>query len=245
MKVLWLASWYPSKIFPYDGDFIQRHAAAAALYNEVEVIHVVKDADGLITHNIKETVTTNGGLTERIIYYKPVKTRVTIVNRFLSSLKYKKIYRNAVDSYVQKNGKPALVHVHIAMKAGLVALWIKRKYKLAYILSEQWGGYLDGAKPHISDYNKVYQVYWKQIFREAVSSTYVSAVLEQQAIKLFRVEHTQVIPNVVNTEIFHPVTREHRSKTRFIHISTMTWQKNPEAILHAVQQLKKTMPVEL
>jgi glycosyltransferase involved in cell wall biosynthesis len=245
MKVLWLASWYPSKLFPYDGDFIQRHAAATALFNEIEVIHVVKDADGSITKDVQETVITNSGLTERIIYYKPMKTSVSIIDRFLSSLKFKKIYRAAVKKYMQENGKPAFVHVHIAMKAGLVALWLKRKYKVPYILSEQWGGYLDGAKPNINEYNSVYRYYWKQIFKEAMASTYVSKVLEEQGKKLFNVEHTHVIPNVVNTDIFYPGQKVNNEITRFIHISTMTWQKNPEAILAALHELKRTTPFEM
>ena len=36
--ILWLPSWYPNKSEPYSGDFIQRHAKAAALYDPVTVI---------------------------------------------------------------------------------------------------------------------------------------------------------------------------------------------------------------
>ncbi|MEO6540523.1 MAG: glycosyltransferase [Ferruginibacter sp.] len=245
MKVLWLASWYPSELFRYDGDFIQRHAAATALFNEVEVIHVVKDTDGLITNDVKEIVTTKGGLTERIIYYKPLKTTISIVDRFLSSLKFKKIYRAAVKNHMLQNGKPAFVHVHIAMKSGLVALWLKRKYKVPYILSEQWGGYLDGAKPNIKDYNAVYQLYWKQIFKEATACTFVSVVLEQQIKKDFQVGNTYVIRNVVNTDIFYPGLKVPDETLRLIHISTMTYQKNPEAILGALHKLKEATPFEM
>ncbi|MEO6253610.1 MAG: glycosyltransferase [Ferruginibacter sp.] len=245
MKVLWLASWYSSELFPYDGDFIQRHAAATALFNEVEVIHVVKDADGHITNDVQETVTTNGGLTERIIYYKPQKTSVSIVDRFLSSLKFKRVSRSAVKKYMLQNGKPAFVHVHIAMKAGLVALWLKRKYKIPYILSEQWGGYLDGAIPNIKEYNGVYRYYWKQIFKEAIASTFVSVVLEEQIKKLFKVENSFVIQNVVNTDIFYPEQKLPGETIRFIHISTMTYQKNPQAILGALSILKETVPFEM
>ena len=37
--VLWLPSWYPNKLSPFDGDFIQRHAKAAALYNDIAIIN--------------------------------------------------------------------------------------------------------------------------------------------------------------------------------------------------------------
>jgi len=52
MKLLWLTGWYPNKTEPYAGDFIQRHAAAVALYHEVEVIHLVRDPDGIVTKDV-------------------------------------------------------------------------------------------------------------------------------------------------------------------------------------------------
>ncbi|HQV61525.1 MAG TPA: hypothetical protein PLG08_12150, partial [Chitinophagaceae bacterium] len=45
-KILWLCSWYPAKTDPYNGDFIQRHARAAALYNDIYIIHVAGDETG-------------------------------------------------------------------------------------------------------------------------------------------------------------------------------------------------------
>ena len=44
---LWLASWYPSKIAPFEGDFIQRHARATALVQPVHVVHVCKGCEGV------------------------------------------------------------------------------------------------------------------------------------------------------------------------------------------------------
>ena len=43
MKALWLVSWYPDKISPFNGDFIKRHAEAVSLYDDVHVIYVTKD----------------------------------------------------------------------------------------------------------------------------------------------------------------------------------------------------------
>ena len=238
MKVLWLASIYPSKLFPYDGDFIQRHARATALFCEIEVLHIVKDDKGRLTDDIKEIVTTDSGLTERIIYYKPVKTSVKIFDRLLSSLKYKSISRAAVKKYITGNGKPHFLHLHVAMKAGLTALWAKRKYNIPYLLTEHWGGYLDEAVPNIKNYNFVYQHYWKKIITGASTTTFVSAYLQNFMIEKYKIGNTLVIPNVVNTVIFYPAEKQATHKIRFIHISTMVYQKNPEAILEALALLK-------
>ncbi|MBK8141573.1 MAG: hypothetical protein IPK57_11530 [Chitinophagaceae bacterium] len=68
-KILWLCSWYPAKTEPFNGDFIQRHARAAALYNDIYVIHVAGDETG---NNKKpgEEIHQSEGLTEQIIYYQ-------------------------------------------------------------------------------------------------------------------------------------------------------------------------------
>lgn len=238
MKVLWLASIYPSQLFPFDGDFIQRHARATALFCQVEVLHIVKDENGKHTDDVKEIVNTNATLTERIIYYKPVKTSIKILNRLLSSLKYKRLSRAAVKKYIADNGKPSFFHLHVAMKAGLTALWAKKKYKIPYLLTEHWGGYLEEAVPNIRNYNFVYQYYWKKIITGAMAGSFVSAYLQQFMIKKYGITNTRVIPNVVNTDIFFPAEKQNADKIRFIHISTMVYQKNPEAILQSLALLK-------
>lgn len=245
MKVLWLASIYPSVLHPYDGDFIQRHARATALFCNVEVIHIVKDAGGAITNDIKQIEKRSNQLTEKIIYYKPVQTSIKLLDRFLSSIKYKKIYRHAVAGYISTNGIPGFIHVHMAMKAGLTALWLKRKYNVPFILSEHWGGYLEEAKPNIRDYNFIYRFYWKKIITEAKCCTFVSQVFQKLMIEKYNIEKSCVIPNVVDTEIFFPAEKIHTGKTRFIHISTMIYQKNTEAILEAFALLKDIPELEL
>ena len=245
MKVLWLASIYPSKLFPYDGDFIQRHARATALFCEIEVLHIVKDEKGSLTADVKEFVSTNNRLTERIIYYKPVKTSIKILDRLLSSLKYRRISRAAVKKYIADNGKPHFFHLHVAMKAGLTALWAKRKYNIPYLLTEHWGGYLEEAVPNISNYNFVYQHYWKKIITGAIASSFVSAAFQKLMIKKYAIQNTLVIPNVVNTDIFYPAEKQTADKIRFIHISTMIYQKNSEAILQALALLKDEVQFEM
>jgi len=60
LYVLWLPSWYPNKLDPFDGDFIQRHANAASLHTKVHVIFVKADEEGKITGNLEESFTKKG-----------------------------------------------------------------------------------------------------------------------------------------------------------------------------------------
>jgi len=53
MKVLWLTSWYPNKVSPTNGDFVQRHAQATSLFCKVDIIHVEKDTNNLLDQSIE------------------------------------------------------------------------------------------------------------------------------------------------------------------------------------------------
>ena len=52
-NILWLPGWYPNILSPYDGDFIQRHARAVALFQKLTVIYIKKDEKGIVTQNKK------------------------------------------------------------------------------------------------------------------------------------------------------------------------------------------------
>ncbi len=244
MKVLWLVSWYPNRLDKFTGDFIQRHAEAVSQYAAVEVLFVKKDKT-LTTNAIEVERTVKGNLTEHIIYYNSAKTNLKIIDRVISFFNYKKYYQEAVEQYIKANGIPAYIHVHVAMKAGLIALWAKRKYNIPYLLTEHWGDYLEEAVPNIKDYNFIYRHYSKKIITGAVASTFVSVAFQKQMIKKYAVQNTHVIPNVVNTDIFYPVANLSVDKIRFIHISSMAYQKNPEAMLQALALLKSEFQFEM
>ena len=90
MKVLWLTSWYPNKLSPTNGDFVQRHAQATSLFCKVNVIHVEKDTSSVLTQSIEIKKNIEGNLTETIVLFKPNK--LPLIGKFFSLLKYKELY---------------------------------------------------------------------------------------------------------------------------------------------------------
>lgn len=236
-KILWLVSLYPNKLSPFNGDFIQRHARAVSLLREIEVIFVIKDGEGKMTKGVKEDVFQSENLTERIIYYKPLRTGIPILDKVISNTYYLWVFKKKIREYLQMNERPPFVHVHVAMKAGMLALWLKRKNKIPFILSEHWSGYLPEAAPGIESLNFIQKRYYHKIFRESVYNTTVSNYLGKAIRKRFGVDY-EVIPNVVNTDIFYPSENTNHVTTRLIHISTNTKLKNTEIILKALAMVK-------
>jgi glycosyltransferase involved in cell wall biosynthesis len=235
-KVLWLVSWYPNRLDNFDGDFIQRHARAVALYCKVHVIYVKKDGSLKPGTSEAEKFESNN-LLEEIIYYNSPGTGIKLLDKFLSYKSYKKHYTDAINKYINELGKPPVVHVHVAMKAGLAALWMKEKWNIPFIITEHWTAYHKQAFPSVYDYNPVFRKLHKKVLKEAEILLPVSKNLGQTINLFLPGTPYQVIPNVVNTAVFN-YQPSSQIKFRFIHISYMNFQKNPEGIFIAAQLLK-------
>jgi len=242
-KILWLPAWYPNKTAPFDGDFIQRHAMAVSLYHAVRVIHVVRDKDGSITKNVKTERFRNGNLEEQIVYYYSPALRIGIADKMLSTLRYSRHYQDAIKSMIREEGIPACAHVHVAGKNGLIALWLKKKFNLPFVITEHWTVYLPGAVPAFNQLGRFFSKIWKQLMKETVGLSVVSHFLGEAMRTVQTGLDYTVIPNVVDTSIFFPAAKKESTVTRFIHISGLGYQKNPEAILQALALVKKANPL--
>ncbi len=240
-KILWLVSWYPNKLSPFNGDFIKRHAEAVSLFEDVHVIYLVRDVSGSITKDVFIEKSANGGLTEEIIYYYSPSASIKMFDKFFSEKKYRKLFKGAVINYIKESGIPALCHVHVAMKAGIIACWLKKKNSIPYILSEHWTGFLPEADDKITDKPFYLQLTWKKIVTNADGFSTVSENLSVAMQKLFGLKQISIIPNVVDTSIFYPGTASN-DNIRFIHISGLTKFKNAKAIIQAFAIVQKEYP---
>jgi len=137
MNVLWITSWYPNKLAPFNGDFIKRHAEAVSLYARVHIIHIVRDEKGLVTKDRLVEEFQNGNLKETIVYYYIEARRPRFIEKILSVSKFDQISKQLVDEEMSGTDKPDLLQVYIGMKAGLAGIYAKKKYNINYIVAEQ------------------------------------------------------------------------------------------------------------
>jgi glycosyltransferase involved in cell wall biosynthesis len=234
--ILWLPSWYPNRLKPFDGDFIQRHAQAAALYSKIYVIKIVADEAGTVTNDVKTDISTQGNLTEEIIYYKKTASFFGIPAAYRAM----RLYRHGIKKCISKNGRPRFVHIHVGMRAGLWALWVKRKYGIPFVLTEHWAGFSPEARKNFKSLSLFLRNFWKRVITRATNVSSVSVYLGDLLKKQFALDHYTVIPNVVNANIFYPVNKIVSTVPRFIHVSGLDYQKNPEAILRAFAILRQS-----
>ena len=232
-KILWLCSWYPGKTEPFNGDFIQRHAQAAAICNDIHVIHVTGDITGQVKNTTTE-INEGSGLTEHIVYFKK---SATTWGRFMGHNKLLFLYKDAIRKYVKKNGKPDLVHVHIPIRAGIVGMWLKRRSGIPYVLSEHWGIYNEVADLNYTGRTRMFRQYTKKIFHHAAAFISVSRFLAEGVNRLVIKKKYEVIPNVVDTSLFFYKERSPQAIFRFIHVSNMVPLKNTGGIIQAFKLL--------
>ncbi|MBI2730577.1 MAG: glycosyltransferase [Sphingobacteriales bacterium] len=231
MKILWLVSWYPNKISPFNGDFIQRHARAVSLFHDITVIHIARDKEKKITNSVLKTKNVSDKLTEQVIYYHTTNLILPSFDRMYSFRKYQQLFKREILEYIAENGKPHLVHVHVTMNAGILAVWLKENYNIPFVVTEHWSGLLPEANDNFYTKPFWFKLIWKKIISNALSISTVSFYLKENVSKITPITNCVVIPNVVDTGIFFPeVKKSTEDQFSLIHITRMDYQKNPEAV---------------
>lgn len=222
MKVVFLARWYPHKYDPMFGLFVQRHAEAAALYNDITVIYVHPDEKAQKKYDISRTQE-NGVDTIRIYYKK--ERRLSSAWRYLRSC----------TKGLKMAGKTDLIHVHVLTRMGFFAHWQKYLNGTPYLITEHWSRYLPG-----NDFSGTLRKTWtKRIVRRAAMVTTVSDVLAQamQSHGLKNRDY-RILPNVVDTSLFKPIPH-HNEIPKIVHVSCFEDQsKNISGLLEALKVMK-------
>ena len=232
--VLWLTSWYPSRVQPSNGDFVERHARAVAPFAPIIVLLVEKDK------SLKngETIVEKKEEGEFIVYkaYYGRSSRFGPLEKLLSYIKYRQLQKRNFNSIVREYGVPRLVHVHVAMKAGLLALQLFKKNKIPYLLSEHWTGYYKASTPNFYTASPLMKRLIKRIIKNASLLITVSDDLGRTIQQNITPVKYEVIPNTVDTshfnyQAFSPMV------FRFIHASYLNYQKNPGGMIEAASIL--------
>lgn len=235
--ILWLVSWYPDEISPYNGDFIQRHALAVSRHATLRVVYVAQHGPEVEMPYSKQLVTASDELEEIRVYFEYKKTGLRVLDKIRYNWKYFKTYKKFMRLYVREYGKPDIVHVHIPMKAGRMALWLKGKLKIPYLVTEHSSAYSSEVPDAYEHRGSYYRKWVKRIFKNAEAVTTVSQKLGKKLQQLFNITDMRIIPNVANTEYFKYDPKD-PPRFRFLHASTMDHPKNVEGILSTFHLLK-------
>ena len=223
MKILFISSWFPNKLEPTNGNFVQRHAEAVALKHDVEILHTIGDFNQKETFVFDDKII--NGIRTLVVYYKNSKNPI---QNFLRRMK-------AYKMGFSKMQKPELVHGNVLHNNMLFAVYLKKKYKIPFVISEHWTALQEENLGRTSANIKRIA---KFIAKHA---DYIFPVSEnlKNSLKVLGIKTPmKVLSNVVNTDIFQIRQTDGNKSTKFLHVSSLIARKRPDKIIETVHQLK-------
>ena len=231
--IVFLARWYPHRYDPMFGLFVQRHAEAAALFNDITAIYChacERLQDNKTTRQqaskfeIVRTLENNVD-TIRVYYEKPKNKILSLIRFYRANMKALKLCK-----------KPDMIHVHILTRLGVIAWIQKLLHKTPYIITEHWSRYLPG-----NDFGGfLRKMFTKIVVRNAET---VTTVTENLAIAMknhgLKNDNYVVLPNVVNLDMFH-ISERDNNPCKIIHISCFEDKsKNISGLLESLKMIEE------
>lgn len=222
-KILFISSWFPNKLEPTNGNFVQRHAEAVSRLHDVEILHAIGDSSQKETYLFDDRIIND--IRTLIVYYKNSK------NPVLNFIRRMKSYQQGF-SRLQK---PDLVHANVLHNSMLFAVYLKKKFKIPFVITEHWSGFLKLNRSRLS---KSQLFIAKNIANNAEFVLPVSQYLLNDLKELDWKTKFEVIGNVVDTDLF-AVKSNTEEPFKFLHISNLIQLKNPEKIIAAALKLRQ------
>lgn len=216
MHVLFHSSWYPNRLQPTLGNFVQRHAECVATMHDVTVLHTVADPG---TPSVQLVEQQRGRLREIIAYHPPghvgALTRIKVLRSLLGALP-------TVD----------VIHGHVLNPAATSMLWLRRTLDAPLVVTEHWTGYHQRFGLPVN---------WalRAVMRRAAARASVICPVSDDLGRAMRRHglqgHYRTVPNVVDTELFRPATTPtNGGPFRLLHVSTLhDPQKNISGLIRA------------
>ncbi len=232
LNILWLPAWFPSRVNFLGGDFTERYADAISAYSNITILYVVKDVS--LSKRSQVEIERKGSMVIYRSYYSG-KDKQGVAGRIISLARYHYLLFSLYNKATKERGNFSFVHIHVPLRQSLLAVWLKIKNNLNYVITEQHSWYMPNREGFFTSSRPV-QAMIKYVFKNASKVHTVSHSLGKELIFANLVNSYTVIPNVVNTTIFNRSdfkTENDSGHTDFIAITGDVFHKNTDGIIRA------------
>ena len=215
LHVLFLSSWFPSKTHPTLGNFVQRHAEAVSLFANITVLYLSKNVN-FNDFEIEDEVEGNVRMVR--VYYN--SNGFLFRNRILA-------FKKGITQINFNQNKPDIIQLNMVWPEGWQALFIQRKWKIPFVISDNWTGYHPNERSPLPFLIKRYMRF---IANRSKLLLPVTLQLEKAMRTLGFNKPSIIVPNVVNTSYFrNEVKNEIQTYVHLSHLEND--HKNIEGIL--------------
>jgi len=211
LNILTIPKWYPSEVHSKSGIFVEDLAKALSLRHNVTVLFVYPSP-----HKIKSfhevQIEEKDGLRVIRARYRSFIPLPGILEAALFNWWTERIFRKVL----APTYKPDIIHAHV-YRAGPSALKIGRLTKAPVILSEHSLELLAQQELTLE-----FRIFARRILERFSRILPVSEPLKKEMQKLAPKARYTVVPNAVNTELFHPASPKNRKDQRLKRILTVS-----------------------
>jgi len=234
LSVLFTSSWYPSPKDAVLGNFVRRHAESVATKHNVWAIYITSfPSDGKYS---KINYTYINGVHTVIGYYE--KKGFSLLRRWRA---FQEAVRFVHD---KKGGNFDVVHHNMTWPDGWQALYLKYKFGLPFIVSENWTGFDDDERGYPE--RKVVilsrQVAHASAFLCPVSENLANS-MRKLGLSKDRKDKYRIVANVVDTDLFVPSSNKSLNTFHYLHVSSLLDQhKNISGLLRVWKVFSEKNP---
>lgn len=225
-QVLWICTWFPTRVQPCAGNFILRHLSCVQDFAEVDVLHIQFDPR-LPFFALDRTQTLTHGCPTHVVYFG--------AHRYNKWIQILRAYLSGFRALWRSRRKYHLIHAHVMIHAGLFGGLFSRWVGKPLIISEHAGWFLPQNPRRIS-LPYLWLARWIALQAHLVMP--VSQAL-LRAMQSRGIEgNYQVVPNAVDPGIFHPKHQPESRLFTFLHVSNFNpAAKNISGMLRAFAPL--------
>lgn len=224
MRILFLASWFPSRVHPTHGNFVAKHARVVAKMHKLCVLNI-QDDPGLATGKTELCIEQQDGYQLYQLYFGQAANTPGWKRIWL---RYK-AWKAVTKAYQKTHEKPDCIHAHVLLDAGMFAALLGKKWNLPFVITEHSTAYwspnaLTGLRGWLG----------RWACRRAAQILPVTPALgramQQNGLK----GHYGAVSNVVNTELFEFKPPPTQPPFVLLHISNFRdWHKNVSGLMRA------------
>jgi glycosyltransferase involved in cell wall biosynthesis len=143
-----------------------------------------------------------------------------------------RVFKREVKRYLADK-TPAVVHVHIPVKAGIIGFWLKRKFGIPMVVTEHLGIYNNLAPDNYFKRSRWFKHLTKRVIKNANVFLPVSKNSGDLINKIVVAKPFTVVKNVVDTRLFYFNPTDNTPLFWVVHVSMMNHPKNPKGLLRA------------
>jgi len=226
MNVLFITSWYPSKLQTTNGNFVEQHARAVdSVGCNVKVVHLLF-SNRILLPQIELKI--QSGVPVYHVFVPKVIGKSERLKR--------RVFKQLTGKLEELDFTPDIIHGHVVFPAGELALFLKEYFSVPLVYTEHWSGYK-------AVNSKLFTEEVAAMTKDVLSKSELILPVSQELAETMKHKGFDgkyvVVNNTVDTEIFYPKEREDSGKFNFLHVSNFHPRaKNTEGIIRAFANAK-------